>query len=216
MKKSLEQRIAEVVQEDVAIVAYDPEWPRMFKDESDHLWNILPSYLIERIEHFGSTAVPGLPAKPVIDVLVEVGSLEEVNAEVVPVLESEGYDYFWRPTMGDDPSYYAWFIKRDANGNRTHHIHMVEADSQLWERLYFVEYLKEFPEEAKNYAHLKQKLSTKFTNDRAAYTKSKTDFIVPLTKKAVEYYAHKHLSTQDRRVQAPPELPSPRRPRSPE
>ena len=191
MKKSLEQRIAEVTREDVAIVPYDPEWPRMFKDEADHLRNMLPSSIIKRIEHFGSTAVPGLPAKSIIDVLVEVSSLGEVKAEVVPILEAEGYDYFWRPTIGDDPPYYAWFIKRDANGDRTHHIHMVEADSQLWERLYFVEYLKEFPEEAKSYARLKRKLSTRFPNDRIAYTRSKTDFIVPLTKKAVEYYAHK-------------------------
>ena len=191
MKKSLEQRVAEVTQEHVAIVRYDPEWPRKFKDESDHLRNTLPSSIIKRIEHFGSTAVPGLPAKPIIDILIEVSGLEEVKTEVVPILEADGYEYFWRPTNENDLPYYAWFIRRDAHGNRTHHIHMVEADSTLWERLYFVEYLKEFPEEAKKYAQLKQQLATKFPNDRIAYTKSKTDFIVPLTRKAVKYYAQK-------------------------
>ena len=194
MKKSLEQRVAEATQEHVAIVRYDPEWARKFKDESDHLQNTLPSSIIKRIEHFGSTAVPGLPAKPIIDILIEVSSLEEVKTEVVPILEADGYDYFWRPTNENDLPYYAWFIRRDARRNRTHHIHMVEADSTLWERLYFVEYLKEFPEEAKKYAQLKQELSTKFPNNRIAYTKAKTDFIVSLTRKAVKYYAQKHES----------------------
>ena len=197
MKKSLEQRIAAVVREHVAIVPYDPEWPRMFSDESDHLLDILPSPIIKRVEHFGSTAVPGLPAKPIIDILVEVSSLEEIKTDVVPSLEAEGYDYFWRPTIEDDSPFYVWFIKRDANGNRTHHVHMVEADSQLWERLYFVEYLKEFPEEAESYARLKREISTSFLNDRVAYTKSKTDFIVSLTRKAVAYYARRRRPTSE-------------------
>ena len=62
MKKSPEQRIAEVSKEDVAIVNYDPKWPRMFEDQSDHLRSTLPGGIVKRIEHFGSTAVPGLPA----------------------------------------------------------------------------------------------------------------------------------------------------------
>lgn len=191
MKKSLEQRIADVVQEHVSIVSYDPNWPIMFVDESEHLRNTFPSSIIKRIEHFGSTAIPGLPAKPIIDVLVEVSSHDEVEQKVVPILEEDGYGYFYRPIL-DGPPEYDWFIKRDDQGSRSHHIHMVEAESPLWERLYFVEYLKEFPEEAKNYAQLKLELATKFPNDRIAYTKSKTDFIVPLTRKAVEYCAHKH------------------------
>ncbi len=190
MEESLEQRVARAIREDVAIAPYDPGWPRLFEREADHLRAVLSNSIVKRIEHFGSTAVPGMPAKPVIDMLVEVSSLDEVKRDVVPVLEAEGYDYFWRPTMGDEPPFYAWFIKRDARGNRTHHIHMVEADSQLWERLYFVEYLKEFPQEAERYARLKEDLASRFPNDRVGYTMGKTEFVVSLTKLALEYSAH--------------------------
>jgi GrpB-like predicted nucleotidyltransferase (UPF0157 family) len=67
--ETLEKRIKRVVQEDVAIVPYSPAWPRMFEQEKNHLLNCLPSELIRRIEHFGSTAIPNLSAKPIIDIL---------------------------------------------------------------------------------------------------------------------------------------------------
>ena len=161
----------------------------MFENESRFLWSKLPKSLIIRIEHFGSTAIPGLAAKPIIDILMEVSSLEETKKQIVPLLESEGYDYFWRPELFDGPPMYAWFIKRDSEGKRTHHIHMVEADSKLWDRLYFRDYLREFPDEAERYGELKHSLSEKYPNDRVAYTKGKTDFIVSVAEKAKQYYS---------------------------
>lgn len=124
----MEQRVARLVQEGVAIVPYDERWPSMFRDEKAHLSACLPPELLGRIEHFGSTAVPGLAAKPIIDILVEVTDLEATKARIVPILTGQAYEYLWRPTHGDDgPPFYAWFIKRDArHGNRTHHVHMVE------------------------------------------------------------------------------------------
>jgi GrpB-like predicted nucleotidyltransferase (UPF0157 family) len=112
----------------VAVVPYNPLWPELFRLEKEHLLACLPGVLVRRVEHFGSTAVPGLAAKPVIDILVEVADVDRTKVQIVPVLEAQGYDYFWRPTRGDDgPPFYAWFIKRDpASGARTHHIHMVE------------------------------------------------------------------------------------------
>ena len=149
---------------------------------------MLPKSLVIRIEHFGSTAIPGLAAKPVIDILVEVSSLDETKKQIVPILKSEGYDYFWRPELFDGPPVYAWFIKRDSEGKRTHHIHIVEADSKLWDRLYFRDYLREFPAEAKRYEEIKRFLFEKYPKDRVAYTKGKTDFIVSVTEKAKRYY----------------------------
>ncbi len=79
-----------------------------------HLQDCLPPELIRRIEHFGSTAIPNLPAKPIIDILVEVTSLEETKRRIVPVLEAQGYDYFWRATRGEDGA----AIAREADGSR--------------------------------------------------------------------------------------------------
>lgn len=184
-----EDKVARVLKENVAVVPYDPRWPEMFQEEKAHLLSCLPKKLVKRIEHFGSTAVPGLAAKPIVDMLVEVSSLDETRQKVPLILEPKGYDYFWRPTWGDDiPPFYAWFIKRDAGGNRTHHIHMVEAHFKVWDRLLFRDYLIEHPHVAQEYGKLKRKLSKSYANDRVAYTEAKTDFIARITNVAKGYY----------------------------
>jgi len=178
MTETLEDRVRRAVQEDIAIMPYDPLWPVLFLEEKEHLLACLPCELIGRIEHFGSTAVPGLAAKPIIDMLVEVTSLDEVRRRIVPILESQGYDYFWRPTWGDDtPPFYAWFIKRNLQGKRTHHIHMVESHFEHWDRLLFRDYLIRHPKVAAEYQRLKIRLASEYPNDRVAYTNGKTDFI---------------------------------------
>lgn len=187
--ETLEEKVRRVVQEDVELTPYDPRWPVLFEEEKRHLLACLPRDLLGRIEHFGSTAVPGLAAKPIIDMLVEVRNLDATRTRVAPILEGQGYDYFWRPTWGDDsPPYYAWFIKRDANGVRTHHIHMVEPDFEHWDRLLFRDYLIEHPEIAREYQALKTRLASANPNDRVAYTAGKTEFVVRITDEARAFY----------------------------
>jgi GrpB-like predicted nucleotidyltransferase (UPF0157 family) len=178
----LQERIDRVTREEVAIVPYDPAWPELFRLEKEHLLACLPRELLGRIEHFGSTAVPGLAAKPVVDMLVEIRSADTARERIVPVLESQGYDYFWRPEF-DGPPFYHWFIKRDARGARTHHIHMVEAVSRLWDRLLFRDHLIACPAIAADYAALKRRLAEDHRHDRIAYTKAKSDFITSVTER---------------------------------
>jgi len=173
-----------MVKEEVTIVPYDPGWPESFRREKEHLLSSLPDDLIRRIEHFGSTAVPGLAAKPIVDIMVEVTDLDATKTCIVPVLEAQGYEYFWRPTHGDNgPPFYAWFIKRDPrSGVRTHHIHMVEGSfTEHWERLLFRDCLIEHPSVARQYEVLKLRLASASPQDRVAYTRGKTDFIVAVT-----------------------------------
>jgi GrpB-like predicted nucleotidyltransferase (UPF0157 family) len=185
MDKTLQQRIDEAVRETVSIVPYDPRWPDLFEAEADFLRRTLPQRLLRRIEHFGSTAVPALAAKPIIDILIEVTDADETQEHIVPILTSHGYDYFWRTDVQPP---YAWFIKRDPEQRRTHHLHFVEADSMLWERLLFRDYLRRYPDEARRYAELKLSLADEFPNDRVAYSQGKTEFIVAVTEKARRYY----------------------------
>ena len=187
--ETLEEKVDRVVKEAVAIVPYDSRWPSIFEQERLHLLSCLPLELVKRIEHFGSTAVPNISAKPIVDILVEVTSLDETKNRIAPILEAQGYDYFWRPTWGDDtPPFYAWFIKRDSNGLRTHHIHMVEPDFEHWERLLFRDYLIEQPDIAMEYSELKEKFSEAHHNNRVAYTDAKTNFIKTVTENAKRYY----------------------------
>lgn len=195
-----EQRFRRVVSEVVAIVPYDPAWPEMFRREADHLRSCLPSEILGQIEHFGSTAVPGLAAKPIVDMLVEVTDLDETRARIAPLLESQGYDYFWRPTHGDDgPPFYAWFIKRDPRtGARTHHIHMVERGfTDHWDRLLFRDYLIEHEAVAREYEALKRRLADATRDDRIAYTRGKTDFIVEVTEKARRVHEGLHRGLRE-------------------
>lgn len=187
--ETLEEKIARVVKEEVAVVAYNPRWPDLFEKERRHLLSCLPTHLVKRIEHFGSTAVPGLPAKPIVDILVEVSCLDETKQRIAPILEAQGYEYLWRPSFGDDtPPFYAWFIKRDRDGNRTHHIHMVEARFEHWDRLLFRDYLIEHPDVAREYANLKRELSDAHHSNRVAYTEAKSSFIRSVTEKAKQCY----------------------------
>jgi len=191
MDENTKEKVHQLIQEKMEMTDYNPGWIKLFEKEKQFLETILPDSMINRIEHFGSTAIPHISAKPIIDILVEVNSLEEVKTNVVPLLESNGYEYLWRPSIGNKPPYYAWFIKRNSKGKRSHHIHMVEQDSILWDRIYFRDYLKEFPAEAKRYDTLKKTLTTRYAHDRVEYTKAKTAYIEKITEKAKQYYQEK-------------------------
>jgi len=184
--ETLEEKISRVIAERVDIVPYDPQWPILFEAEKTHLLQCLPKGIITRIEHYGSTSVPGLAAKPIVDMLVEVHSLEETKTRIAPELEKQAYDYFWRPSFGDDtPPWYAWFIKRGPEGRRTHHIHMVEAHFPQWNALYFRDYLRKHPQAALEYQTLKLELAKDFGDDRVKYTRNKGDFIMKITAQAM-------------------------------
>jgi GrpB-like predicted nucleotidyltransferase (UPF0157 family) len=183
----LRERIERLARETVTIAPYDSRWPQLFAEERSRLVALFPS-LIRRTEHFGSTAVPGLSAKPIVDMLVEVTSLDETKGRIVPVLEAEGYDYLWRPSSGelgeDVPPFYAWFIKRGHEGQRTHHIHMVERDFPQWDALLFRDYLIAHPDIRQQYLELKLRLAAQFPNDREAYTDGKGEFVRRITQTA--------------------------------
>jgi len=120
--------------------------------------------------------------------LIQVTSLRAARIEIAPILKAQGYDYFWRPSFGDDiPPWYAFFIKHDHRDIRTHHIHMVTGRrtfQEHWERLLFRDYLIAHPETARAYERLKTDLAAAHPNDRVAYTKGKSAFIQRITAQA--------------------------------
>lgn len=184
MDKPSQHRIDELTRERVAVVPYDPSWPVRYAEEEAFLHGVLPSDVLLLISHIGSTAVPGCSAKPIIDVQVEVRSLDRVKRECVHLLEAHGYEFIWRPTIGEAAPFYAWFIKRDAAGHRTHHIHMVEPDRASEDRILFRDFLRAHPEEVARYEKLKHELSAAHAHDRVAYTRGKSDYIASVVANA--------------------------------
>lgn len=171
------ERIEALTHEHIDIVPYDAQWATLYAEEERFLQSVLPPDLVTRIAHIGSTAVPGLSAKPIIDVQVEVTSLARARAEAVPLLHARGYEFIWRPSIGEQAPFYAWFIKRDASGERTHHIHMVEPDTASIDRLRFRDAMRSDASRCQAYEALKRELAARYPEDRAAYTRAKTSFI---------------------------------------
>lgn len=170
--------VARALAEPVEIVSYDPAWPDRFAEEAAHLRAVLPPRLVGRIEHVGSTAVPGVPAKPIIDINMEVPDLACVRREIAPVLEPLGYDFFWRQgDPGNSAPAYAWFAKRDASGRRTHDVHVLAPDSPYWDRVVFRDYLRDHPTQAHGYGTLKRRAAAEHRFDRVAYAAAKDGFI---------------------------------------
>jgi GrpB-like predicted nucleotidyltransferase (UPF0157 family) len=160
------------VEAPVEVVAYDPDWPQRFAEEEASLAVVLKPWLVASIEHVGSTAVPGLMAKPIIDIAVPVASLS-ASREAIDVLKALSYQYFPYRTREMH-----WFCKPEP-ARRTHHLHMLPHGSAAWqERLAFRDALRENHELAAKYAALKQRLSARFQRDREAYTTAKAPFIV--------------------------------------
>lgn len=167
-----------VREESIRLVAYDPTWPALFDEERAQLEPLLMPWLAGPIEHIGSTAVPGLTAKPVIDIMAAVGDL----ASSLPARDAVarlGYIYFpYRPDVMH------WFCK-PSPAQRTHHLHLVSLDTPLWsERLLFRDYLRRSPGAAAEYAQLKVALAKKHQYDREAYTEAKGDFVASIVERA--------------------------------
>jgi len=155
----------------VEIVPYDLEWPARFEIERELLKGALRPFLAGPIEHVGSTAVVGLAAKPVIDIMAAVESLE-ASRGAIEALRERGYQYApYRPDVMN------WFCKPGFSF-RTHHLHLVPYRSPLWtERIRFRDRLRSDPEVAREYEALKQSLAETYHYDREAYTEAKSPFI---------------------------------------
>ena len=155
----------------VELVSSDVTWPAQFKAERAILEEALDPWLAGRIEHVGSTAISDLVAKPIIDIMAPVRSLEDSVAAIEAVI-TVGYVYY--PYKADIMH---WFCK-PSPAYRTHHLHLVPQDSDLWsDRLLFRDELRRCKALASEYAVLKQQLAKEFALDREAYTKAKKPFV---------------------------------------
>jgi GrpB-like predicted nucleotidyltransferase (UPF0157 family) len=155
----------------VIIEPYDSAWPTKFELERLLLVPVLAPWLVGPIEHIGSTAVPGLIAKPVIDIMAAVENLPS-SMPAIEALKPLSYCYFeYRADVMH------WFCK-PSDSERTHHLHLVPLDSPLWhDRLAFRDCLRADVATRRSYAQLKLALASKYRDDRETYTEAKTHFI---------------------------------------
>ena len=164
----------------VVVVPYDSRWPAQYEEEAKLILRAVED-LVVAIEHIGSTAVPGLGSKPILDIMAAVRRLEDAERCIEP-LQSLGYEYV--PEYNEIIPERRYFHKGPPEG-RTHHLHMVERDGNFWERhLLFRDFLRAHAEEAEEYYLLKTKLAARFGRDREGYTDAKTPFIESVVARA--------------------------------
>jgi GrpB-like predicted nucleotidyltransferase (UPF0157 family) len=170
-----------VTVEPVHLVAYDPSWPALFVQERNCIFEAVGQW-IEKVEHIGGTAIPGLDAKPVIDLMVGLKSMADASSCVEPLTNLE-YSYW---AQGAQPHHHLFVRFVDpVISARTHNLHLVEVGGRYWEeRLFFRDYLRKHPETAKEYAELKYRLASRHRDDREAYTEAKADFVCEVVRRA--------------------------------
>lgn len=192
----------------VVIADYDPAWPVIFVREREAILRACGPAAFVRIEHMGSTAVPGLAAKPIIDIMPGLRSLADAPPLIAP-LASIGWEYAPEterpmPELNDPGMPFRRYFRKDVAGARAFHMHMVETASEFWRNhLLFRDYLRAYPAEASAYAALKRDLAAKYnatltpsSNINAGYTNAKTDFVLACLDRARALVATGHLVSQ--------------------
>jgi GrpB-like predicted nucleotidyltransferase (UPF0157 family) len=162
----------------VTIVDYNPAWPMMYEAERGHISNAIGEWLVD-IQHVGSTSVPGLDAKPVVDIMVGVRKLGD-DTHFVPPMQAIGYDYV--PVYEDDIPDRRYFRRGEP---RLFHVHITEHEGDFWRKhLAFRDYLRDHPHRATEYEALKRRLAAEYGSDRLGYVNAKSDFIEGVLERA--------------------------------
>ncbi len=172
----------------IRLEQHNPSWKLFYETESALISNTLNGS-VDRISHFGSTALEGLLAKPTIDILLEIypeTDLEELSFKL------KSLSYLLSP-QPDNPAPHMMFLKGyTPTGFQGQAVHLHIRYRGDWGELYFRDYLKDHPNVAAEYAELKRKLARNFTNNRDGYTEAKGDFIRRITRLAREAYPSKY------------------------
>jgi len=159
----------------VELVPYDPAWPARYAELAGWLRARLGPDAVTRVEHYGSTAVPGLCAKPVLDVLVETPSWPAARTLILPLCSGREWEYWWYDE-------HMVLVRRAAPGGlRLWHLHVAPPGHRVFAGLGFRDRLRADPHAAARYARLKQDLAAAHRADRERYTRAKSEFVRGLT-----------------------------------
>ena len=162
----------------VEVVPHNPSWHQEFARESKLVATVLGNNFIT-IHHIGSTSIPNIYAKPIIDMLVEVSNIEEVDKYHIEMV-GLGYE-----AMGEFGIPGRRYFRKEINNIRTHHLHTFQVNSpDVARHLYFRDYMKAHPEDAKKYSDLKRELARQFPHDIESYMDGKDGFIKEMEIKA--------------------------------
>lgn len=188
MKKKLEDMSQEERWQlfPIFLVEHQEEWASWYQEESLSLASLLPKGIIKQISHVGSTVIPTIWAKNIVDILIEVDHKEDLDA-IKEILIENGWRCMYQ---GSAQSSLNKGYTDDGFADKVFHLHLrIFGDN---DELYFRDYLLEHPEVAKDYEQMKLELWKQFEHDRDSYTQSKTDFIQKYTQLAKKEYMRRY------------------------
>lgn len=169
----------------ISIIAYDPEWANWFAAEKQQLLDVLRPQEVW-IEHIGSTAVPGLAAKPILDIAAALADRELIQS-YLKKLRSLGYE-----EVPIDPRFERRLFSKGPYNEGTHHLHVTTYGTQTWaEPLLFRDYLRAHPELVTAYATVKREAAARYQNDLNGYHDHKSVFIAQLMEEARAWQVEK-------------------------
>lgn len=161
------------------LMPYQPRWRELFEEEAERIRAAAGGGVLE-VEHIGSTAIPGMPAKPILDLMAAVPS-REAGLGLVPALAGLGYEHRPDPDIPER----VYLRKRFPSGVRTHHLSLAEPSSRFYRvQLCFRDHLREHPDAAREYAALKTALAESHAHERERYTEGKTAFVLGVLRRA--------------------------------
>lgn len=164
------------------LVEYDPLWPSLFEEEKGRILCSVGGMVLD-VEHIGSTAIPGMVAKPIIDLMAGVEGSEVADRCIAPLM---GLGYLDVTPLPGGPDWGEWYY---CLGRGVHsvgyHLHLVRHGGRHWEdHITFRDYLRSHPEVAESYARLKRRLASLHGSDRRSYTDGKSRFIEEILSQA--------------------------------
>ena len=163
----------------VELVDHNPDWKWIFEKEKELIVQHVGEETILRVEHFGSSSIPGIKSKPYIDIIIEIPLGLLFDEDLVARFTELGYSHFKVPARGNIEAYSSFGKGYHPDGRKEQifHIHMCPKENVMWQQIRFRDYLKTNPARAKEYEALKIQLASRFRNDRGAYVLGKTTFI---------------------------------------
>lgn len=188
MEKELSEMTLEELWElfPIFLVEHDEKWTEYYKDIEVFLQKVLNGYAVDRISHIGSTAIHGICAKNIVDVLIEIPNKTGME-EVAQAMEKNG---FLRMSAGDHRISFNKGYTKKGFADKVYHVHLRYTGDN--DELFFRDYLNEHPQAAKEYEALKMKLWKKYEHNRDAYTDAKTDFVRKYTSEARKIYGGRY------------------------
>ena len=170
----------------VRLVSHKDDWAELFSAEKARLLTVLAPYVgtvVRDIEHVGSTSIPGIPAKPIIDIAVVVSDFDLADP-CIEAIRGLGYVYLG---LNEVPGrHFFYLLDEGTTTDRTHHLHMFEERSREWRQtLGFRDYLRDHPKTAAAYGQIKLDLAQQFSDDRPGYLEGKAPFITQVLRLSV-------------------------------